>query len=236
MRKTLFSLLRAGLNWLDEKKSGTQGLVIGIIFLLVSGVGWIAGVAVNAVVNRWWPETSVTTGVLTAASEEDPPEVAEAKKNRPALKDALFVDMGSMIGITEKDRTVVVRRGNRNLLAVSRVESGITVDAILLDRNGDAIALIESNQFFVNPDRHFPRPTHPDKHTLVLSDLQGNEVLRVRLVNKNTLVVRGIWQGYGNKPLVISDAGVYVGSQGFERMSLHVQKNSNVEVMFGIAQ
>lgn len=84
----------------------------------------------------------------------------------------------------------IVRTNEHELLAIDGKPGAITVEAKILDENGDIIVSIEKGQFYVNPNRTYRSPVRDNKSSLKVFDMKGNTVLEMRYANRHTLLVQ----------------------------------------------
>jgi hypothetical protein len=75
---------------------------------------------------------------------------------------------------------------------VHKVKIALLVDANIFDKDGNLIAKIERNKTFVN--RNFVSDfNRPDEHSLWIKDNHDKQVLYVKLLNKYSLYIEGIF-------------------------------------------
>ena len=88
----------------------------------------------------------------------------------------------------------IVRTDEHELLAVDGKVGALTVEAKVLDENGDIITSIEKGKFYVNPNRTYRSPERNNKSSLKVFDMKGNAALEVRYANRNTLIIEGLFR------------------------------------------
>jgi hypothetical protein len=76
------------------------------------------------------------------------------------------------------------------LIELHLTETNAYLSGKFSDEAGKIVAAIENNTFVINDKTAF-WPKRPDKHTLIVSDQSGEEILNVRYLNKNAFMYKG---------------------------------------------
>ena len=100
----------------------------------------------------------------------------------------------------------IVRTNRHELLAIEGKPGAITVQAKVLDKDGNIIVSVENSKFYVNPNRTYRPPVRNDKSSLKVFDEAGNAVLDLRYANPQTLIVQGIFHANSGQ-LMLVDSG-----------------------------
>lgn len=97
----------------------------------------------------------------------------------------------------------IVRTEEHELLAIDGKPGAITVEAKVLDNDGDIVVSIEKGRFYVNPNRTYRQPIRNDRSSLKVFDMKGNTALDIRYANRNTLIVQGVFHAKADQVLNI---------------------------------
>lgn len=136
-------------------------------------------------------------------------ERAEAALSEPGVVKIFYGSNVATMG--PSGRMVVVQISGKDLLAFRRVDAGLEVDANIFGEDGDILAQVVGNKFFINQNNTF-RIQNDDPHSLSVFDFKGNEVFNIRYINPSSIVVTGTFR-YGNSPpLVITREKATFGS------------------------
>ena len=95
----------------------------------------------------------------------------------------------------------------------------ITISTTIIDSHNNKVAKIINNEFVVSPEFSF-NPIRPNYHTLIVRDMDGNEVLNMDYVNERTIRITGQFLAEGQRlPVIIDSEGMitYEG-EGLSRM------------------
>lgn len=150
-----------------------------LVFTLVSAIVWIC--AIYWILHPPFVESEVH-GLLLPADERAP------TNNCPYVpSNAVLLLLGNMpVYATVFPHRVIGVDQDEVLLSIDRNENGIAVSGRLFSEDGKLVAEIINNEFYLNPSNFFRR-ARADKHTLIVYNLGGEEVLNVRYMNKNTI-------------------------------------------------
>jgi hypothetical protein len=116
----------------------------------------------------------------------------------------------------------VFSRNGKPFLPISVSEGLMRLTATILDSNNQPICRIINNEFHAFPERAF-NPKQPDKHSLIVHDSEGNEVLNVRFLNPRTIRLTGRFQipGLSEPILILPDRGiVFPGGYGIGPLTI----------------
>jgi len=103
-------------------------------------------------------------------------------------KDYFFV-FGNLTNVVETFPYALLRISDHDVIGISKRTSGLLVLTIdLLDASRNIVARFDENGFEVGPNL-FKR--HPDKSTLIVEDLKGNQLLKVRYGNEHLITFSG---------------------------------------------
>jgi hypothetical protein len=171
--------LSAGYFWYNLKSDRPVGKIIAAlpfsILLVLLGL--------SQLYQAFYSEAP--SGVLRPANEPTPPI-----RCNQIPKDALVLVLGTNISYTTASHYTFLTVAGEDLLSIDREEGGITVSATLYREGRKVLAKIRGNKFDVNPSSYFQREPS-DRHTLIVSDHQGQRVLYVRHINSSAIKVLG---------------------------------------------
>lgn len=163
-------------------------------------------------------QTSIAaSNFLTPANESDSamvegilavqkPEGNEELRANLVAPHTLKVFFGSCLGWTSKDRQNILTISGVDVLTIVRSPAGIAIDAKLFAENGEIVAEIEGNEFFINRDNCF-RFKKPDPHTLIVIDKKAQTVLYIRHMNPSTVRLWGTFHGSDDRSVTIEENG-----------------------------
>ncbi len=189
-----------------------------IDLLRSQSVFWIPGIMMlgliaSIIVPPMLPVETETHGWLIPASDSTPPNPCGTETPKSG---GVVVILGRQAAATVNaplpiDQSVgVLKLGNCQLLSMTRRAEGLTISASVFDpENGKLIARIINGEFHL-VSNEISYPSRPDPSTLSVNDQYGKEVLYVRYVNANAVLVRGCFFCEGHSPLVVTDDPVEV--------------------------
>lgn len=180
----LLSPLIVGLLWYLINKGKTEwaiftGFAIYVMFGLI-GTAYLW--------QTQFAETE-TSGVLRPANDPTPPNACGE-----VPKEALLLVLGTSGAWSKEFPHTVLRVAGQDLLWIDRKKGGITVSAKIFSSDSKIVAELEDNEFHLNPGNHFRRK-RPDRHTLIVYDQHGRQVLYVRHINPTAIKLLGVFHG-----------------------------------------
>jgi hypothetical protein len=192
-------------------------------------IGFFAGVIVllvitlhvrNGIINKEiQANTPVFCGQLTPGNEPNPvplPPGLPSNTISLLLGDDLRV-------LSAQCKTYIFSKGQTSFLTIGVGPEGfMLITADIMDSTGENIARIINNEFQANPERAF-NPKQPDKHSLVVRDSQGVEVLNVRFLNPKVIRIVGRFYlpGYSEPVLILPDDGIrWPGGDGISHLTV----------------
>jgi hypothetical protein len=152
------------------------------------------------------------SGVLLPANDPTPdhPCIAQFASSPSSLPlDAVGIFYGSSASwLNKNSRHVVVQIGSEDILAINRTPAGVSVSARVFSADSRIVAEITNDEFFVNPNNYF-RISRPDRHSLMVFDQTGTQVLSVRFLNPRVVTVLGVFRHPSiTSPVVIAERDV----------------------------
>jgi hypothetical protein len=129
-------------------------------------------------------ETS-TSGLLTPANDPTPQNPCG---NIPA--DAMLVLLGNSGSWGTRFPQTIIKIHDTPMLTMDEIAGQVAISGKFYSADGRIVAQLDNNEFSINPNNYF-RKKRPDKHSLIIWDQTGTEVLNVRFVNPNTIKVLG---------------------------------------------
>lgn len=124
---------------------------------------------------------------------------------------ALLVFYGSNLAWTTEFPHTILRMGNMPMLVIDREpkSSGIMVRVLrIFDDRGDIIARVEDNGFWANGQT---RKSRPSPSILKIFDHNDAEVLNLHMLNKESIMVQGIFRKAGSPPVIIGPNSAKIG-------------------------
>lgn len=138
-------------------------------------------------------KTPIFYGTLEPANEPMPPSSSQhPDPDFPVLPDDFRIMLGDDSGYFIRGSVNNSFYFNKKpIFTVKETDSGrIVLSAEVLDSTNNKVVKIIDNEFQANPNYAF-RPRQPDKHSLIVRDSDGVEVLNVRYINSNVLWITG---------------------------------------------
>lgn len=127
-----------------------------------------------------------------------------------------------------KSRTQVLSLRGDPFLTIGIKDDIMTLGASIVDVQNLNIVRIIDNEFKVSSENAF-NPKQPDKHSLIVRDLDGNEVLNLRFMNRKTIRIVGRFHLEGHtEPLIIhpQDGIIWPGGGGISHLTLDMTQSS----------
>jgi hypothetical protein len=120
---------------ITNPKAITNTAIAIIILLWVPRIGdWIHA--------NQLPETE-TQGFLLPANDVNPLNPCEEE----IPEDAILIYLGNSLAYVEGDSSTIIGLGSESTLSFKRTPGGISINAILRDKDGRGIVVIENNEF-----------------------------------------------------------------------------------------
>jgi hypothetical protein len=178
------------------------GAIIGALILvsLVGGLRWV---------NYRQDKTST---VLRAASEPRPPLPPQCVADVP--KDAFVIFAGTSAIWTDRFPIVLLRMNGIPMLSIDSVDGELEIKTLkIFDVSPSLIASVDDGEIWVAPQ---VRHQKPNRSTLIVYDKTDTQVLKVRLLNLNTLYVEGIFRDVrGTAVSILPDRLIFPGNNIF---------------------
>ncbi len=171
-------------------------------FLWCAFLSWtFAGAALFLFLNQRVLIEPETGGTLLPARDQTPSDPINCP---PIPQGAMRVFLGSSLAYTNQQSFDVIRVRADSLLSVKRGKDGIYINARIFSRDRRLVAEIKENKFHINPNNYFKRE-RPDKHTLIVYDQEGREVLNARYLNPLALKFTGLFFYPNLPPIAIEE-------------------------------
>jgi hypothetical protein len=160
-----------------------------LYFALWSGFGIvvIASLAItlhirNDLIRREVQETTpVYFGALTPGNEKAPPLPPGVPNGTISL---LLGDELRLLAA--QSRNYVFSKAGKPFLTVGIKDGQMQISAVVMDSRNQLVVRIVDNEFQAIPQNAF-NPKQPDKHSLVVRDADGLEVLNLRFLNPTAM-------------------------------------------------
>lgn len=208
---TMASVFSGALYYeLASRDARKQWTAIGMAAIwITAGISWL-------VLNRIAPPNPHWSGALIAA--DDPTPQTSCGTPPP---DGMQIRLGPDTVIARgKGPFTPARVGTCPALTLKRTPSGLAINAFGYDSDGNVVYRLADNRFEMII-RGFLKLERPDKSTLRLVDDVQREMLLVRFVNRNTLIVQGIFRCSDTPPVAIGDTRIVIGKSRITRPSCH---------------
>jgi hypothetical protein len=133
--------------------------------------------------------------ILTPAQDPTPPNSCGPVPNH--AKSLTVILGGGAIGACDLDHCGILRDADPNaetteLLSVQRKGMALVVSGVVFDDEGKIVVALKDNQPHVNKNNAFEW-TRPDTHTLDVVNQKNQRVLHVRLLNRTTVYIEGLF-------------------------------------------
>jgi hypothetical protein len=159
--------------------------------------------------------TPIFLGVLTPGNAQDPYNSYKVNLvNIPTLTpippDSFRVMLGddSGIFIDSSVNTTFGLKGKPFMTIKTNKDGIVVLNTKVLDSTNNRIVAIVDNEFQADPQYAF-KPIQPDKHSLVVRDFDGVEVLNIKYINSKTLWITGrFFLPNESKAVTISASGL----------------------------
>jgi hypothetical protein len=146
----------------------------------------------------WVVPLAIYTMIVGAyIPEADPIRVVPASESMPVSacdvpEGGFRIFLGSNVVSANRDqeRFVAISSGSRTLLELSRVGGQLRVSAQVFDNRGVIIAEVEDNKLTRNPSNSF-KVEQTDDHEFEVFDQRNLSAIKVRMVNRDAVVVTG---------------------------------------------
>jgi hypothetical protein len=141
-------------------------------------------------------------GALIPANEPVPSGTVPSGWNPPDGTVALILGNSVSLAVWFP-HTVILYKG-KPALTISTNSQGATLSADFFDMDGKIVAILENNEFHINPLNSF-RLERPDKSTLRVRDQQNVIVLDVRFLNPKAIKLNGSLRFPGGREVLIDE-------------------------------
>jgi hypothetical protein len=111
--------------------------------------------------------------------------------------------------LAAKSENYIFSIRGQKVLSLSIKDSLMYITASIYDSKNENIVRIIDNEFQASQERAF-NPKQPDKHSLIVIDSHGVEVLNIRFLNPKAMRIVGRFsvQGYKDPLLVLPKQGI----------------------------
>jgi hypothetical protein len=177
-------------------------------FLISAFLAWTCmGAAICVYLNSRVLIEPETGGMLVPARMPNPPVPASC--HAPIPDNALRVYLGDSLGYFVGPKITVVNIAGQPLLSIEKKDKGMSINARIYSRDKRIVAEIRDNQFQINPNNYFHRE-RPNKHTLVVYDQEGEEVLNVDYLNPSAVQITGRFFYPNKAPVMIGATSITI--------------------------
>jgi hypothetical protein len=146
--------------------------------------------------------TPMYFGELTPGTDSAPPIPLNVPSNTVSLL------LGNNVVLAAQSKTYILSKDEKPFLSISIENRGMKISATIVDSKNNYIARVIDNEFQINPINAF-NPKQPDKHSLVVRDIDGVEVLHIRYLNPTAISVLGrFWLPRVSEPILILPEGL----------------------------
>lgn len=169
-------------------------------------------------------------GLLIPANLPSPPDICEAleahfaqragRAARQIPKDAMRIFFGPSEAYSTSQRLVVWKIANHDILVLQKTEKGISVSAELRGPDGQLIAEIVDNDFFINLRDSF-RIQGAGTPFLKVSNDKGERILEIDFINSNVIKILGTFFGPNGEKIALSESEAAFSSPSGTSFSSH---------------
>ena len=183
-------------------------------------VGLIAGAILvpSLIFSLYWVDLreSGASTRLFPANDPDPPVPSQCEIPKGALK----VFLGSSVAWATRMPHTVLMMGSERMLAIdeNKNRQSVTISTLrIFDDRADIIARISNASFWVRDDTHKVKT----RNSLVVFDHNDHEVLNVRMLNGNSILITGSFRQRSiGFPVLIGQDAILMGGATMSRACL----------------
>ncbi len=195
----IFLTLFSAVIFFIQEKNPTWAIVSGF-------VAWCSiGLALTITCYNYVFYETETYGTLWPSN--DPLQNSKCFRDNMVKTDALAVDLGTNVSWSTQFPFTILQCKGRDLLWVDKISGRLAIFAKIYSTDGKIVAEIKNNRFYINPNNYFRR-VRPDKHTLIVYDQSGQEVLNIRFKSPSVFKVTGIFNFPGVNPIIVTDKSI----------------------------
>jgi hypothetical protein len=133
--------------------------------------------------------------------------------------DAMRIFFGTSEAYSTEQRFIVWKVGNDDILVLQKTETGMSVSAKLRGPDGQLIAQIVDNEFFINSHNSFEIKGAGTSSLVVYSD-KGERILEIEFMNPRVIKILGTFFGPNGEKIAISeDEAVFASQSGAKFIS-----------------
>jgi hypothetical protein len=153
------------------------------------------------------PSIEANEGLLMPSNEPDLPICDNLL--RPEDYKIYFGGNAASLKWPQEEITVLNINGKRVVWLRWR-EEGVAVSANSYSEDGKIVAQVVDNEFYLNRKNEvFWRIRRPNYHELIVYDIFGEEMLRVRILNSTSIIVTGKFPIPGSSiPIVVTEESI----------------------------
>jgi len=171
------------------------GAIAAIVFAIAGIVAshsqrslsiWIcfAGAAISLfLIFKAWDDSGSESTNLVPGSAPTPPT------RYPIPEQALAVFLGNSLSFASSFPHVVIEQGDEPLISIDREKGGLVFSAKFFSENGEIIAEIVKNRFFLNASNYFRIERR--RNRLTVFDKQARITVDVTYLNKSAVLILG---------------------------------------------
>jgi hypothetical protein len=159
-------------------------------------------------------------GSLVPANLPGPPDICVESWEKlrmhginlpPIPADAMRIFFGTSEAYSIAQRVIVWKIGSDDILILQRTETGMLVSAKIRGSDGQLIAQIVDNEFFINPHNSFQLKAGTSSLTVYSS--KGERILGIEFVNPHVITILGTFFGPNGEKITISEDQAVFTSQ-----------------------
>jgi hypothetical protein len=149
-------------------------------------------------------------GSLVPANLPSPPDTCAENaelmgaKLPPIPTDSIRIFFGNSEAYSSQQRLIVWQIDDEEILTLQKTETGMYVSARIRDKDGQLVAQIVNNEFFINPHNSF-QIKGPGTSSLVVNNDRGEQILDVEFLNPRVVKILGTFFGKSGAEIVIRD-------------------------------
>lgn len=226
----VIGIIAGGALWyFISQKQYHQALLSGTVAAIILIVVIALFIRNEIVKTEIQAKTTVYFGELVPSNDPSPP----LPQNIP--KGTITLMLGDELRVlAAQSQNYIFSKKGEPFLSVGIKDGVMRVSASIFDSNNQNVVRIIDNEFQANPERAF-NPRQPDKHSLVVRDAKGVEVLNVRFLNSKAMRIVGRFQmpGSSEPVLILSNDGVrWPGGGGISHLTIDLTASKGGFIAF----
>jgi hypothetical protein len=203
----------------EHEKHGTLWSVVATIVIVVIAIGF--HIHNNLTQEEIDAKKPIYFGFLEPSNERPLDSTVPA--------DVVVLYLGENLPVLVNSRDLnIFTYAKQPFLTVGSDNGKLWLSATVSDSQNHTVVKIIKNEFQAFPEHAF-NPVQPDKHSLVVRDSIGTEVLRVRFLNPRRILIYGVFSLPESQTVVVADNGLCFWPKGtcIEGFTVDARQNTS---------